>query len=180
MAEAKVQKKHYLGTGRRKTAVARVRLFEGSGQITINGRSLEQYFTEDKDRNAVVGPLMVTETRSRVDVTVRTDGGGFSGQSGAICQGVARALKSMFGLETKGALATPEPWLLDLFGAAPASSGIAVTPRIAMTCAPVRRAVQLISESIGQLPVHVYERGDDSAKERAPDHPAYRGKKAIY
>ena len=42
-----------------------------------------------------------------------------------------------------------------------------------MTCAPVRRAVQLISESIGQLPVHIYERGDDSAKERAPDHPAY-------
>lgn len=82
-------------------------------------------------------------------------------------------LQKFFGLETKGALATPESWLLDLFGTPPASSGIVVTPRTAMTCAPVRRAVQLISESIGQLPVHVYGRGDDSAKERAPDHLAY-------
>src|SRR4029079_3076844 len=83
VAETNVQKKYYLGTGRRKTAVARVRLCEGSGQIVINGRPLEQYFTEDKDRNAVVGPLMVTETRSRVDVRVLADGGGYCGQAGA-------------------------------------------------------------------------------------------------
>lgn len=85
---------------------------------------------------------------------------------------VRSSLQKLFGLETKS-LAEPEPWLIDLFGTTPASSGIAVTPRNAMTCPPVRRAVQLISESVGQLPVHVYERGDDSAKERAPDHAAH-------
>lgn len=81
--------------------------------------------------------------------------------------------QKLFGLETKGYLATPEPWFFELFGSAPASSGVIVTPRIAMTCAPVRRAVQLIAESIGQLPVHVYETGNDGATNRAPDHPAY-------
>jgi HK97 family phage portal protein len=86
---------------------------------------------------------------------------------------VASRFQKFLGLETKGALATPEPWFFELFGSAPASSGVIVTPRVAMTCAPVRRAVQLISESIGQLPVHVYKTGDGGAKDRAPDHPAY-------
>jgi HK97 family phage portal protein len=86
---------------------------------------------------------------------------------------VTSRIQKLFGLETKGALATPESWLLELFGSVPAASGINPTPRTAMTCAPVRRAVQLISESIGQLPVHVYERGDDGTKDRAQDHPAY-------
>jgi HK97 family phage portal protein len=85
---------------------------------------------------------------------------------------IASRFQKFFGLETKGALATPEPWFFELFGSAPASSGIVVTPRIAMTCAPARRAVQLISESIGQLPVHVYETDNDGATNRAPDHPA--------
>ena len=98
MAEAKTKKTYHLGTGRRKTAVARVRLTEGTGQIVINGRDLNTYFTEDKDRAAVVGPLNVTEMRNRLDVFVRVGGGGFTGQGGAICQGVARALKSLFGL----------------------------------------------------------------------------------
>ena len=96
MAEA-TKKKPYLGTGRRKTSVARVRLVDGSGKITINGRTLENFFTEDKDRSAVVGPLMVTEMRNRLDVTVSVRGGGITGQAGAISQGVARALKGMFG-----------------------------------------------------------------------------------
>ena len=87
----------YLGTGRRKTSVARVRLREGSGKIAINERDLEDYFTEDKDRNAVLGPLLVTEMRNRLDVFVSVHGGGFTGQGGAISQGIARALKSMFG-----------------------------------------------------------------------------------
>jgi HK97 family phage portal protein len=69
-------------------------------------------------------------------------------------------------------LATPEAWLIELFGAAPVNSGIAVTPRNAMTCTPVRCAVQAISEAIGQLPVHVYRRDEAGAKERAPEHPA--------
>jgi small subunit ribosomal protein S9 len=103
VAEAKAANKTwYLGTGRRKTAVARVRLSEGSGQIVINGRSLEDYFTEDKDRNAVIGPLDLTEMRARLDLNVRVQGGGFTGQAGATCQGIARALKAMFGLPTGG------------------------------------------------------------------------------
>jgi len=88
--------KAYIGTGRRKSAVARVRLTEGSGQIRINGRELEQYFTEEKDGNAVLGPLELTEMRSKLDVAVNVQGGGFTGQAGAICQGIARALKKMF------------------------------------------------------------------------------------
>jgi small subunit ribosomal protein S9 len=97
VVEAKAKKSYHLGTGRRKTAVARVRLTEGSGQILINGRGLEEYFTEDKDRAAVAGPLQVTEMRGRLDVVVSVNGGGFTGQAGAVSQGIARALKAMFG-----------------------------------------------------------------------------------
>jgi len=93
------KKRAYQGTGRRKTAVARVFLTEGGGQITINGRPMEVFFTEQKDRNAVVAPLMVTDLRTRVDATIHVSGGGFTGQAGACCQGVARALKVMFGLD---------------------------------------------------------------------------------
>src|SRR5262249_55155593 len=98
---AQATKKYYLGTGRRKTSVARVRLIEGSGQISINDRELNDYFTEEKDRSAVLGPLNLTEMRNRLDVFVTVQGGGFTGQAGAICQGVARALKSMYGLSTE-------------------------------------------------------------------------------
>lgn len=90
-------KKFYLGTGRRKTSVARIRLCEGSGKITVNGRDLEDFFTEDKDRGAVVGPLLTTDLRNRVDVSINVRGGGITGQAGAASQGVARALKTMFG-----------------------------------------------------------------------------------
>jgi len=101
--EAKTKKKYYMGTGRRKTSVARVRIIEGSGTLLINGRELDEFFTEDKDRSAVLGPLELTEMRSRLDVFVNVRGGGFTGQGGAICQGIARALKAMFGLVTEGA-----------------------------------------------------------------------------
>src|SRR5690349_3461664 len=104
MADAKTPaKKYYLGTGRRKTSVARVRLAEGSGQILINGRGLTDYFTETKDRNAVTGPLQLAEMSNKLDLFVNVKGGGFTGQAGAICQGIARALKVMFGLSTGGA-----------------------------------------------------------------------------
>src|SRR6476659_1804869 len=107
MADAKTPtKKYYLGTGRRKTSVARVRLSEGNGQIAVNGRALNEYFTELKDRQAVLGPLVLAEMTNRPDVTVSVQGGGFTGQAGAICQGLARALKNMFGLTT-GAEAAP-------------------------------------------------------------------------
>jgi small subunit ribosomal protein S9 len=101
VAEVKARKQYHLGTGRRKTAVARVRLAEGSGQITINGRPVEQYFTEDKDRAAVYGPLELTDMRQRLDVIITIRGGGFTGQAGAASQGIARALKDMFGLQTE-------------------------------------------------------------------------------
>src|SRR5262249_54878269 len=87
----------YLGTGRRKKAVARVRISEGNGQITVNERPMENYFTEDKDRTAVIAPLDLCGLRTKVNVFIRCDGGGFSGQAGACLQGVARALKEMFG-----------------------------------------------------------------------------------
>ena len=94
------KKRAYLGTGRRKTAVARVFLTEGTGKVTINHKPMEDYFTEAKDRNAVVGPMTLTETHSRLDVIINVNGGGFTGQAGACNQGVARALKTMFGLQT--------------------------------------------------------------------------------
>jgi small subunit ribosomal protein S9 len=100
VAEATAKKTAHLGTGRRKTSVARVRLVTGTGKISINGRTLDDFFTEDKDRAAVVGPLEITEMRGRLDVIVRVEGGGITGQAGAISQGVARALKDMFGLTT--------------------------------------------------------------------------------
>ncbi|MGL4423507.1 MAG: 30S ribosomal protein S9, partial [Gemmataceae bacterium] len=93
MAEKKT---FYTGTGRRKTAVARVRLTDGKGTVMINGRPLERYFTEEKDRLAVVGPLLATEMLNRIDVTVKTHGGGITGQADAIKQGIARAVKTMF------------------------------------------------------------------------------------
>jgi small subunit ribosomal protein S9 len=95
---AAAAKQYHLGTGRRKTSVARIRLREGgSGQIEVNGRPLEQYFTEDKDRAAVVGPLDLVEMRNTLDVFISVSGGGITGQAGAASQGIARALKDMFG-----------------------------------------------------------------------------------
>jgi small subunit ribosomal protein S9 len=90
-------KTYYWGTGRRKTAVARVRLIEGTGTILINNRPLMEYFTEIRDQNLVTGPLTLTDMRNRLDVFVNVKGGGYAGQAGAVSQGVARALKEMFG-----------------------------------------------------------------------------------
>jgi small subunit ribosomal protein S9 len=81
-----------LGTGRRKTSVARVRIRAGSGKITINQRPLEEFFRIEQDRNAVVAPLDHCEVRSSVDVAIRVCGGGTTGQAGACMQGIARAL----------------------------------------------------------------------------------------
>src|SRR5262245_38158554 len=91
------QKKFHLGTGRRKTSVARVRVTEGTGKVVVNDRPLDQFFTEDKDRGAVTGPLALLDMRNRLDVFINVRGGGITGQAGAASQGVARALKSMCG-----------------------------------------------------------------------------------
>ncbi|MEM1304951.1 MAG: 30S ribosomal protein S9 [Planctomycetota bacterium] len=81
-----------LGTGRRKTSVARVRIRPGSGKLTINKRELDEYFPVQQDRNAVVAPLDSSELRSSVDVIILVHGGGNTGQAGACMQGIARAL----------------------------------------------------------------------------------------
>lgn len=85
----KVQKP---GVGRRKTAVARVYLVEGDGQITINKRSLEEYFPLDTMKLIVKQPLVATGTENKFDVVVNVKGGGCTGQAGAIRHGIARAL----------------------------------------------------------------------------------------
>jgi small subunit ribosomal protein S9 len=84
-----------LGTGRRKTSVARVRVRPGSGQISVNGRTLEDYFDSDTDRRNVLVALEATQRVGAVDVIVQVHGGGISGQSGAIKLGIARALKTL-------------------------------------------------------------------------------------
>ena len=95
-AAPKGHRTYYIGTGRRKTAVARVRVTDGKGQVLINGKPLNDYFHEDKDRAAVLGPLKVTDQVSRVDVFACIKGGGITGQAGALSQGLARAIKTMF------------------------------------------------------------------------------------
>ena len=80
------------GVGRRKSACARVRIAPGSGKIEINGRTLNDYFTAEQDRKAIFGPLEVTNTGGKMDVLVNADGGGPSGQTGAIIMGLGRAL----------------------------------------------------------------------------------------
>ncbi|WP_159005293.1 phage portal protein [Bradyrhizobium sp. S69] len=86
---------------------------------------------------------------------------------------VTSKLQKLFGLETKGALASPEPWLFELFGGLPNASGVVVTPRTAMECAPVHCAVQAISEAMGQLPVQILKLDASGAKQPDTDHPAY-------
>ena len=81
-----------LGTGRRKTATARVFLRPGKGQITVNHRSFENYFVSESARAYVRQPLLATETAERFDILILADGGGVSGQAGAARLGIARAL----------------------------------------------------------------------------------------
>jgi small subunit ribosomal protein S9 len=80
------------GTGRRKTSVARVRIAAGSGKISVNDRELNDYFTAEKDRKAIFGPLEVSNTGGKIDLWVNATGGGSTSQSGAIVMGLARAL----------------------------------------------------------------------------------------
>ena len=83
-----------IGTGRRKTSVARVRVKDGTGELTINGRALGEYFQIERDRNLIMAPLKATDSASSVDVWVRVNGGGTTGQAGAIVLGIARALQA--------------------------------------------------------------------------------------
>lgn len=82
-----------LGTGRRKSSVARVRVRAGSGKISINRRELDEFFKTAQQRNAVLAPLILTEKRESVDVLIQVEGGGTTGQADACKLGIARALK---------------------------------------------------------------------------------------
>lgn len=84
-----------MATGRRKTAIARVRMKPGTGVISINGRTLEEFFTNERDRLMVLAPLKATEQLGAVDVWARVNGGGTTGQTGAMVMGIARALETL-------------------------------------------------------------------------------------
>ncbi len=82
----------YIGTGRRKESVARVRLIPGSGRIVINGKEMDDYFGLETLKLIVRQPLVATESEGTFDVITKVEGGGFSGQAGAIRHGISRAL----------------------------------------------------------------------------------------
>jgi len=82
------------GTGRRKTSTARVRIKAGSGKFLVNGREFEQFFVTPDTRRAAALPLVITEARNNYDVWCTVDGGGVTGQAGAVSLGLARALRT--------------------------------------------------------------------------------------
>ncbi len=83
---------YYEGVGRRKTATARVRLYPGEGNIIVNNKPMEEYFSRERDVLYLLEPLKVTGTADTFNVSVKVQGGGVSGQAGAVCHGIARAL----------------------------------------------------------------------------------------
>ena len=92
MAEKKQNKGFFIATGRRKKSIARVRMTAGSGKIEINGRHIDEYLQRDTLILIAKQALAVTSTTDKFDITVNVEGGGISGQAGAICHGIARAL----------------------------------------------------------------------------------------
>lgn len=92
MAKTDQKSGEALGTGRRKSSVARVRIKNGSGNVVINGKKLEEYFPVAQDQRAIIDVLNATGTKEGVDVRITASGGGTSGQSGACKLGIARAL----------------------------------------------------------------------------------------
>ena len=87
-----LQRQHHYGTGRRKTAVARVFIRPGKGAITVNGRPVDEFFSRETGRMVVRQPLELTKTPASFDIIVNVDGGGESGQAGAVRHGITRAL----------------------------------------------------------------------------------------
>jgi small subunit ribosomal protein S9 len=92
MPRTKKDQTVFNGTGRRKSSIARVRIMDGKGNITVNGKSLDEYFGEETLKVIVKQPLTVTNTLDKFDVVATVKGGGFSGQAGAVRHGIARAL----------------------------------------------------------------------------------------
>jgi len=85
----------FTGTGRRKTSTARVRITDGSGKLTVNGRGFDSYFSHDNFAKQAYAPLNTVNLREKIDVTANVTGGGVSGQAGAVAHGIARALQKM-------------------------------------------------------------------------------------
>ena len=85
----------FTGTGRRKTATARVRLSDGTGKLVVNGRQLDRYFSHDNFAKQAYAPLLTVDMKEKLDVTVNVAGGGVAGQAGAVAHGIARALQKM-------------------------------------------------------------------------------------
>ena len=85
----------FLGTGRRKTATARIRISEGSGKLTVNGRDFDHYFSHENFAKQAYAPLLTVELREKIDVSANVTGGGVTGQAGAVAHGIARALQKM-------------------------------------------------------------------------------------
>lgn len=92
MAKAKSENTVFCGTGRRKSSIARVRLVPGNGEITVNGKGLDEYFGMETLKVIVKQPLVVTNTLDKFNVVAKVTGGGFTGQAGAIRHGISRAL----------------------------------------------------------------------------------------
>ena len=85
----------FLGTGRRKTSTARVRVTEGSGKLSVNGRDFEDYFSHENFAKQAYAPLLTVELRDKIDVSANVSGGGVAGQAGAVAHGIARALQKL-------------------------------------------------------------------------------------
>ena len=85
----------FLGTGRRKTSTARVRLTEGTGKLVVNGREFEDYFSHENFAKQAYAPLLTVDMREKIDVTANVSGGGVAGQAGAVAHGIARALQKL-------------------------------------------------------------------------------------
>ena len=108
-----MNQQYFYGAGRRKSAVARVRLYPGNGAIVINGKPLEELFTRPLHRQSIWRPLQVTESQEKFNVQVRVEGGGIGGWAGAIAHGIARALvasdESLRSILRKHGLLTRDP-----------------------------------------------------------------------
>jgi small subunit ribosomal protein S9 len=87
----------FIGTGRRKTATARIRISEGSGKLTVNGRDFDSYFSHENFAKQAYAPLLTVDMREKIDVSANVSGGGVAGQAGAVAHGIARALQKMNG-----------------------------------------------------------------------------------
>ena len=89
------EKVQYIATGRRKNSIARVRIMAGEGKITVNGRPFSEYFPRESNRLIIMQPLETAKAEKTLDIFVNVNGGGLSGQAGAVKQGIARSLVKM-------------------------------------------------------------------------------------